>query len=170
MSQCRRSNSRKYPPFLMGFQCTSLANSLPDQVYYNTDSHLERLREHYYSTFQRDVVPACIFTPASAESVSQAIKIISQHQCIFAVKSGGHAMFEGASNAPSGITIDMGKFTDVVPDEDGLITRVGTGNLWRDVYRVLEPLNRMVVGGRHSGLGVGGFILGGETSFEILVW
>lgn len=73
-------------------------------------------------------------------------------------------MFPGASNAPSGITIDLSKFDDIVPDEDGLTTRVGTGNRWIDVYKVLEPLNRMVVGGRHSQVGVGGFILGGESS------
>jgi FAD/FMN-containing dehydrogenase len=82
-------------------------------------------------------VPACIITPSSADDISQALKIIKQYQCIFAVKSGGHAMFSGASNAPSGITIDLKKLNDVVPDEDGLVTRVWTGNRWANVYKVL---------------------------------
>ena len=133
-------------------------------MYYNPGSQLEGFREEYFSTFQRNVVPACVVIPSSGDDVSEALRIIKQHQCIFAVKSGGHAMFEGASNAPSGITIDMRKFKDVIPDEDGLTTRVGTGNHWAEVYKVLEPLNKMVVGGRHSNVGVGGFILGGECS------
>lgn len=72
-------------------------------------------------------------------------------------------MFPGASNAPSGITIDLRTLNAIVPDEEGLTTRVGTGNRWIDVYKVLEPLNRTVVGGRSSQVGVGGFILGGKS-------
>ena len=149
------------------FQCTALANSLPEQVYYNPGSELKGFRDQYYSTFQRDVIPACVVTPSSGDDVSQALQIIKQHRCIFAVKSGGHSMFTGASNAPSAITLDLKMFDDVVPDEAGLVTRVGTGNRWADVYKVLEPLNRMVVGGRHSGVGVGGFILGGVSDARL---
>jgi FAD/FMN-containing dehydrogenase len=132
-------------------------------VYYNPGSELKGFGDQYYSTFQRVVIPACVVTPSSGDDVSQALQIIKQYRCIFAVKSGGHSMFTGASNAPSGITLDLKMFDDVVPDEAGLVTRVGTGNRWADVYKVLEPLNRMVVGGRHSGVGVGGFILGGVS-------
>jgi dienelactone hydrolase len=56
------------------------------------------------------------------------------------------------------------KLSDVVPNEDGLITNVETGSSrWGDVYKVLEPLDRMVVGGRHSWVGASGFTLGGEV-------
>lgn len=135
-------------------------------MYYNPESQLEGFRDRYYSTFQRDVIPACIVTPSSEVDVSRALKIVKQYQCIFAIKSGGHAMFPGASNAPSGITIDLRKFDTIEPDEEGLTTRVGTGTRWIDVYKVLEPLNRTVVGGRNSMVGVGGFILGGEFHIQ----
>ena len=105
-----------------------------------------------------------MIVPSSAEEVSKAIKVIREHECIFAVKSGGHAMFAGASNAPGGITIDLRNLNGIELVEDGETTLVGTGNRWRDVYAKLEPLNRVVVGGRDSEVGVGGFILGGDSS------
>jgi FAD/FMN-containing dehydrogenase len=148
---------------LTAFECAALVDTLGSQVYYNPESQLEGFRDGYYSAFQRDVVPACVITPSAGVDVSEALKVIKHYQCIFAIKSGGHAMFSGASNAPSGITIDLKKLDAIEPDEEGLTTRVGTGARWMDVYKVLEPLNRTVVGGRNSNVGVGGFILGGES-------
>ena len=46
---------------------------------------------------------------------------------------------------------------------DRTTTRVGPGNNWGDVYEVLDPLGVSVVGGRESGVGVGGLTLGGEV-------
>lgn len=71
----------------------------------------------------------------------------------------------GASNAQGGITIDLRKLDDVVVDEGLEWARVGTGNKWKRVYEVLEPLGRTAVGGRDGEVGVGGFILGGGISF-----
>jgi FAD/FMN-containing dehydrogenase len=79
-------------------QCVSLVNTLGDKVHYQ-DITLA-LFDAYFSTQQREVVPACLVLPSSAQDVSEAIKVITQHQCIFGVKSGGHAMFTGASNVP----------------------------------------------------------------------
>ena len=38
---------------------------------------------------------------------------------------------------------------------------VGAGLVWDQVYEELEPLGRIVVGGRTTGVGVAGFALGG---------
>jgi FAD/FMN-containing dehydrogenase len=122
--------------------------------------------DSFYSTHQRLVIPACILTPESPQEVSQAILIIRQHSCIFAVKSGGHATFVGASNAPSGITIDLRKLNTIEISEDQETTIVGSGNRWKEVYEKLEPFNLTVAGGRNPDVGVGGFILGGENIFE----
>ena len=40
---------------------------------------------------------------------------------------------------------------------------VGPGLIWDDVYAALDPQNITVVGGRVSGVGVAGFVLGGGT-------
>jgi FAD/FMN-containing dehydrogenase len=75
-------------------------------------------------------------------------------------------MFSGASNAPGGITIDLRSLNSIELEkgEDGEVamTKVGSGLKWSEVYAVLEPLGRTVVGGRSSQIGVGGFLLGGS--------
>ncbi|KAJ2916389.1 hypothetical protein MD484_g4063, partial [Candolleomyces efflorescens] len=42
----------------------------------------------------------------------------------------------------------------------------GTGLIWDEVYAALEPYGVTVVGGRNSGVGVGGFTLGGGYSWK----
>lgn len=42
-----------------------------------------------------------------------------------------------------------------------MTVRVGPGNDWQDVLKVLTPLGVTVVGGRIGEVGVGGFVLGG---------
>lgn len=78
-------------------------------------------------------------------------------------------MFAGASNAPGRITFDMKNLNDVIISEDLESTIVGTGNTWGDVYKVLDPMNLTVVGGRDTGVGVGGFTLGGELKLLNLI-
>jgi FAD/FMN-containing dehydrogenase len=107
------------------------------------------------------LICSSVFLPASPEDVSQALNIIKKHQCHFAVKSGGHAMSAGASNAPQGVTIDLRYLNKIDLADDHLITSIGAGTRWGEVYRRLEPLNLTVVGGRDSQIGAGGFILGG---------
>jgi FAD/FMN-containing dehydrogenase len=86
---------------------------------------------------------------------------VTKYDCNFAVKSGGHALFAGASNAIGGVTIDMRKFKEIKVSEDRKTVRLGTGNNWGEVYAELEPMGLMVLGGRVGILGVGGFLLGG---------
>jgi hypothetical protein len=57
----------------------------------------------------------------------------------------------------------MKYLNSVLISEDLETTVVGTGNTWGDVYRVLDPMNRTIVGGRDTGVGVGGFTLGGAS-------
>ncbi|XMA10973.1 hypothetical protein WAI453_003764 [Rhynchosporium graminicola] len=86
-------------------------------------------------------------------------------QCKFAVKSGGHAAFAGASNTDDGVTIDLVNLNQLAISSDGTETAVGAGNLWHDVYSYLEVKNRTVVGGRVSAIGVGGLTTGGGIAF-----
>jgi FAD/FMN-containing dehydrogenase len=119
------------------------------------------------------IVPACVIRPSTTEEVSLALKTITKHECHFAVKSGGHAMFPGASNADGGITLDLRDINGIelffaVEDNDmtrDTTVRLGTGLRWGQVYEFLEQFGVTVVGGRDSGVGVGGFLLGGGISF-----
>jgi hypothetical protein len=71
-------------------------------------------------------------------------------------------MFSGASNTHQGIAIDLRYLNDIEVASDHLTTFISSGNKWKDVYEVLEPMGLAVLGGRDSIVGVGGFILGGE--------
>ena len=81
------------------------------------------------------------------------------------MKSGGHAAFTGASNINGGLTIDLLKLSQITVSPDKTQTSVGPGNTWFDVYSQLEGEGLSVIGGRVSGIGVGGLTLGGGISF-----
>lgn len=83
--------------------------------------------------------------------------------CPFAVKSGGHAAFRGASNIQNGITIDLEHMNELSVSADKTVTHIGPGNRWEHVYAYLDPLNLAVIGGRNGDIGVGGLTLGGIT-------
>lgn len=110
-------------------------------------------------------MPACRFTPESAADVSLAVLTARVTRCVFAVKSGGHAAFAGASNIKGGLAIDLRALNQVTLSADRKQTSVGAGNLWNHVYAKLSPMNLTVIGGRVSGIGVGGLTLGGGMSF-----
>ena len=93
--------------------------------------------------------------------------VTSFFQCQFAVKSGGHAAFAGASNIQNGITIDLINLKQVKVSDDRTLTRVGVGNRWLDVYSKLDKQGLSVVGGRVADIGVGGLTLGGEYSISL---
>ena len=105
--------------------------------------------------------------PTTAGEVSEAVMVIKEYNCIFAVKSGGHCSFAGGSNAHQGITIDLHYLNSVEVSEDKLTTSVGPGARWGEVYKILEPMGLIVVGGRDTNVGVGGFILGGKLRRDL---
>lgn len=119
------------------------------------------LEQNYWSQQQANTKPVCRFTPTSAKDVSAAIVEIRDYGCPFAVKSGGHASFKGASNVPGGITIDLHKLNEITVSADRKVTFTGTGNRWEDVYTKLDPMDLAVIGGRNGDIGVGGLTLGG---------
>lgn len=148
-------------------KCTALVSHLGDgKSFYN--SLPPNYSTLFFSARQHDITPACIIRPTSAQEVSSSLSIIVSHSCHFAVKSGGHANFQGASNADGGVTIDLVDLNEKTVldkgDEEGKggLVRLGTGNRWGNVYQWLEERGLMVVGGRDGGVGVGGFTLGGE--------
>ena len=115
----------------------------------------------YWSNLQAETLPACRVEPATAKDVSASLLVTKFFRCPFAVKSGGHAAFKGASNIDGGLTIDLTNLNFIQVSNDNTLTQVGAGNRWIDVYTHLDPLQLSVVGGRVSDIGVGGLTLGG---------
>ncbi|KAK6538557.1 hypothetical protein TWF694_010136 [Orbilia ellipsospora] len=145
--------------------CGFLGFTLPNQLAYPNTTIYEFEESRYWSQQQALTNPACRFSPTSPAQVSLAVLGSRVTQCKFAVKSGGHAAFAGASNIDGGLTIDLRNLNEITLSADKTQTSVGPGNVWYDVYSKLERENLTVIGGRVSAIGVGGLTLGGGISF-----
>jgi FAD/FMN-containing dehydrogenase len=138
---------------------------LEDRVSFAGSTIYEDEQSQYWSLQQSTVLPACRVTPRSAEDVAITIRVLKTWECQFAVKSGGHAAFAGASNIQDAVTIDLGGLNGIDVKSDRLQVSVGAGAKWSDVYPVTDKAKLGVVGGRVPGIGVGGLTLGGGLSF-----
>jgi len=92
---------------------------------------------------------------------------IRTNNLILQVKGGGHATSPKISSTP-GVQISMSRFSSVTFNPDTQTAIVGSGLIWDDVYSALEPFNVSVLGGRVTGIGVAGFMLGGGKNTSIL--
>jgi FAD/FMN-containing dehydrogenase len=106
--------------------------------------------------------------PKTAEEVSTIVKVLTDASllkpCRFAVRSGGHTPIPGSNNVDDGVTIDLLYMNSTTYNTDTKVASILPAARWGSVYQTLEPLRRMVAGGRGSTVGVGGFLLGGGIS------
>ncbi|KAK0201418.1 hypothetical protein DFS33DRAFT_1347142 [Desarmillaria ectypa] len=144
--------------------CKELSSAL--DVAMPGSQHYDSHSSTYFSLDQGGMQPACIVFPSNASQVSTAISIAAHHTCQFAVKSGGHMTWTGASNiGTDGFAIDLANINTIAITDNGDSVILGSGLRWKDVYNYLEPLNLTTVGARMPNVGVGGFIVGGGISF-----
>ncbi|KAI1379216.1 hypothetical protein F4677DRAFT_453256 [Hypoxylon crocopeplum] len=111
----------------------------------------------YFSGQQEALRPACIVSPQTTEDVSATIRILTS--CPdgpgnFAIRSGGHANWAGASNIAGGVVIDIRALNAVHVHSDKSTVSVGA-----------DPIGLSVNDGRAAGVGVGGLTLGGGISY-----
>ncbi|KAK5954419.1 hypothetical protein OHC33_004141 [Knufia fluminis] len=111
------------------------------------------------------VTPRCVFEPDSATDIGVLVLLSRLTQCPFAVRSGGHAAFQGASSEEDGITVSLSRLNQVTVARDRKTVKVGSGNVWGLVYSVLDKQGLTVPGGRDANVGVGGLSLGGGISY-----
>lgn len=86
-------------------------------------------------------------------------------RCPFAVKSGGHAAFAGASSIEGGITVSLQNLNGIRLSEDKKTVSIQPGNTWLTVYTNLAAYDLAVLGGRVAPIGIGGLTTGGETEY-----
>jgi FAD/FMN-containing dehydrogenase len=102
--------------------------------------------------------------------LAQAVKVCAESQTPFAVKSGGHGHFAGQSSITGGVQLDLTRLNNISVNNEKTSVWVGSGNSWAAVYKKLEKIGRIAVGGRAASVGVGGFILGGMVQTLHLFW
>ncbi|GAT28017.1 oxidoreductase, FAD-binding [Aspergillus luchuensis] len=174
-----------------GACCLALATILgQDKVSFADIAAYEASQGSYFAQQNSELQPSCVVFPDSADDVSIAITTIlaissgvpdtQKAGCQFAIRSGGHNSFGGASNIDNGVTIDLRALNSIriqdAPsqkdeDEDAQdkepqhTVLVGAGATWGEVYALLDPLGLSVAGGRAAQVGVGGLTLGGGISY-----
>ncbi|KAI9035060.1 FAD-binding oxidoreductase [Aspergillus affinis] len=162
-------------------QCLALTSILgSSKVFLPGTTPYQSSQQSYFAQQNTDLHPLCVVFPDSAEDVSSVITSLvataaflpedQQDGCHFAIRSGGHNFFGGASNIQHGVTIDLRALSNIrvqnPPENDASHTvYIGAGATWGDVYGQLDPAGLAVAGGRAAQIGVGGLTLGGGISY-----
>ncbi|KAM0323663.1 hypothetical protein ACHAQA_008598 [Verticillium albo-atrum] len=141
-----------------------LAAALPDSVILPRDvAAFAPAMKGWFSSQNRDAIPACFVRPRNVEELSTTVKLIqAEHTArtgnpatategLFAIRAGGANPANGISGVENGVVIDLTLIREVEPSEDG--------------RSELEKRELGVVGGRVSPVGVGGSTLQGGMSF-----
>ncbi|PLB46016.1 oxidoreductase, FAD-binding protein [Aspergillus steynii IBT 23096] len=166
----------------LGVCCLTLASLGPGKVAFPDTIPYQSSQESYFAGQNSELQPLCVVSPESAEEVSSIVTSLvvtasalpahEQAGCHFAVRSGGHNSFAGASNIDQGVTIDLRALNDVQiaspsesDDDHPPTVFVGTGATWGEVYALLDPAGLPVAGGRAAQVGVGGLTLEGGISY-----
>ncbi|TFK35825.1 FAD-binding domain-containing protein [Crucibulum laeve] len=144
------------------FLISKAASSATDVYYPGSPDYIEGIS--HYANRSSTQISKCVVEPGTAQDVGTIMKIIGAARVPFAVIGGGHATNPGFSST-TGIHIEMRRFSKVVYDNTKQTATIGAGLIWDDVYAALEPYNVKVAGGRVTGIGVAGFILGGGYSW-----
>ncbi|KAH7095341.1 hypothetical protein FB567DRAFT_27257 [Paraphoma chrysanthemicola] len=152
------------------FCCTALTLSpLRERLLFPGQTAYESRLDSYFDIKQQAITPNCIVQPRNTKEVSLAVKTLTVASilkpCKFAIRSGGHTPYAGASNIEDGVTIDLRYINAVEYDAKNSLVKVGPGSDWDKVFTTLEPLGVITTGGRSSTVGVGGLTLGGGISY-----
>ncbi|KAF8899586.1 hypothetical protein CPB84DRAFT_1847608 [Gymnopilus junonius] len=124
-------------------------SSVTDVYYPGDPDYLEAI-SHWASSSTE--LSACAVVPGTAADVG------------IIVKSGGYSSNPGFSST-IGVHIWLTRLSEVTYDPASQTVVIGAGLIWDDVYAALQPFNVTVAGGRTTGQGVGGHILGGGYSY-----
>ncbi|KJK66846.1 FAD binding domain protein [Aspergillus parasiticus SU-1] len=128
--------------------CLALIGALGKKVSFPNSQPYNDSINTYFSQQNSNLHPVCIVSPTTAEDVSTAINTITStlETTNFAIRSGGHAPFTGASNIADGITLDLRGLNSITVSPDRTTASIGVGATWGEV-------------------GVGGLTTGGGISY-----
>lgn len=145
-----------------------MAALYPDTIDEPTSTAFLQSQQDYWNVLQRQRVPACFFKPTNAEQIKTVILEIQEAECSFAIKGGGHSSNWGGSSIDGGLVVDLQRWDHVELAENQKSVTVGPGVHWGPLYLLLEKHGLMAVGGRDFGVGVPGFIFGGEQNLALV--
>ena len=155
--------------------CHLVNAKFPGKVGFANSTEYEDSQSSYYTAQERAIVPNCVFRPTSATDVAEFVKLAAANdpcskgcsisQPLFAVRGGGHTLWQGAANANGSVTVDMRSLTSFSLSTDKKTASIGAGSNFAEVYPQLVPHNLTVIGARVPGVAAGGFLSGGGKNF-----
>ncbi|KAI0393852.1 hypothetical protein F5Y17DRAFT_476367 [Xylariaceae sp. FL0594] len=129
----------------------------------------EELRASYYTELERELKPACFFTPSSARDVADIISAIKPFTEALASKiaicGAGQQCTPGVTNVQDGLTMHLRGLRGIEIHADREVVSVGAGERMGDVYEKVMAEGLGVVGNRHSTGGIGGDAVHGGLSY-----
>ncbi|KLJ10859.1 hypothetical protein EMPG_13776 [Blastomyces silverae] len=115
--------------------------------------------------------PWCLVQPRDAAEVSTIMTALlgagagnGAGDWHVAVRAGGHGP-RRSNNIDNGVTIDLGMLNQATYDRRTNLASIGPGGRWKDVLAELLKYGVVVPSGRDGDVGVGGFLLGGGSSY-----
>ncbi|KAK7224543.1 hypothetical protein V2G26_012546 [Clonostachys chloroleuca] len=146
--------------------CAELSTSLAGRVSFPLSLSYHSETTAYWSTILRELKPACVILPESAEEVSKAVTVLNKYPDVkFTAKSGGHDPNAGHATVQDGVLISLEKMSGATYDSATNLASVKPGGEWNDVISSLNEHGVTAVGGRLGIVGVGGFLVQGGISF-----
>lgn len=109
--------------------------------------------------------PSCIVTPATAQEVSTIVLSLTNDNCSFAIKSGGHNANPKFNNIDNGVTLDLKLLNTAELSADKSYVTLGAGTTMGQAYAAVANTGYAFPGGICDGVGVGGIATGGGQSF-----
>ncbi|KAK8048143.1 Bifunctional solanapyrone synthase [Apiospora phragmitis] len=158
----------------MTVQCQALVDTgLGDNILFPSTpgSGYQASLDSYYSLDVREIKPACVFQPRTADDVSKAIRVLWKPLSgNVAVRGGGHSIWPN-NNVAGGVTIDLSLLNQTEvhqPNEPNRapIASVGAGSRWASALLEIEKYGLSITAGRVGTVGVAGLTLGGGLSFH----
>ncbi|ORY18401.1 hypothetical protein BCR34DRAFT_529255 [Clohesyomyces aquaticus] len=158
-----------------GDLCHIIDSQLPGLVGFPNSTQYQDSQSTYYTENERQVKPSCVFRPGSTKDVARFVKLAADYDRgtknpslsspLFAVRSGGHTLWQGAANAEGGVTVDMRGMDSFSLSVDKKVASIGGGSDFAKVYPQVDAHNLTVIGGRIPGVAAGGFLSGGGKNF-----
>lgn len=129
--------------------CAELSTSLAGRVSFPLSLSYHSETTAYWSTILRELKPACVILPESAEEVSKAVTVLNKYPDVkFTAKSGGHDPNAGHATVQDGVLISLEKMSAATYDSATNLASVKPGGEWNDVISSLNEHGVTAVGGR----------------------
>ncbi|KAF2647171.1 FAD-binding domain-containing protein [Lophiostoma macrostomum CBS 122681] len=159
---------------------SALMTALPRVTYLPPTPQYQNSTSSYFSAFENELQPTYVLLPKVTQDVVDIIKYLvdTPADVKVAVRGGGHTPWAGAANIESGITIDLRQLTGITINSENVVS-IAAGEVWANVYQILEKRGLAVVGRRVSKVGVAGglsyfsestgFVCDNVINFEVVL-